>query len=81
MTHRVKFICCLVLLVFLWLLNLSLGSIAIPLVSLLERLGGASFSQRKLGNYRDGLSDPKIFNSNFSRNRAINKWFTNANLL
>lgn len=43
MTHRVKFICCLVLLVFLWLLNLSLGSIAIPLVSLLERLGGSSF--------------------------------------
>ncbi|MDO6437210.1 iron ABC transporter permease [Cyclobacterium sp. 1_MG-2023] len=43
MTHRVKFICCLVLLVFLWLLNLSLGSIAIPFVSLLERLGGASF--------------------------------------
>ncbi|WP_460512017.1 iron chelate uptake ABC transporter family permease subunit [Cyclobacterium sediminis] len=27
----------------LWLLNLSLGSIAIPLVSLLERLGGSSF--------------------------------------
>jgi iron complex transport system permease protein len=43
MNHRFKFTCCLVLLVFLWLLNLSLGSIAIPLVSLLERLGGSAF--------------------------------------
>lgn len=43
MTHRVKFICCLVLMGLLWLLNLSLGSIAIPLVSLLERLCGSSF--------------------------------------
>ena len=43
MNHRFKFTCCLVLLVFLWLLNLSLGSIAIPLVSLLERLSGSAF--------------------------------------
>ncbi|MBI0400269.1 iron ABC transporter permease [Cyclobacterium marinum] len=43
MTHPVKFIVCLVLMFFLWLLNLSLGTISIPFVSLLERLGGYSF--------------------------------------
>ena len=43
MTHRVKFTFCLILMVFLWLLNLSLGSLSIPVVSLLERLVGIPF--------------------------------------
>ncbi|AKP52550.1 ABC-type transporter, integral membrane subunit [Cyclobacterium amurskyense] len=43
MTHRVKFTFCLILMVFLWLLNLSLGSLSIPVVYLLERLVGIPF--------------------------------------
>ena len=43
MTHRVKFTFCLILMVLLWLLNLSLGSLSIPVVSLLERLVGIPF--------------------------------------
>ena len=43
MTHRVKFTFCLILMVLLWLLNLSLGSLSIPVVSLLRRLVGIPF--------------------------------------
>jgi len=43
MSHRLKFTCSLILVLVLWLLNISLGSISIPIGSLLERLAGVPF--------------------------------------